>query len=81
MLFELFSLLWSNVHEKNRKKIKNLNCEKRKKEIWSGNMVDRYLSPKCGVNPLDGFRESGVYGRTTTADDGGPFHDSSSAVQ
>ncbi len=24
-------------------------------------MVDRYLSPKFGVNPLDGFRENDVY--------------------
>ncbi len=31
-------------------------------------MVDRYLSVKFGVNPLDGFRENDVYGRTT--DDG-----------
>ncbi len=27
-------------------------------------MVDRYLSVKYGVNPLDGFRENDVYGRT-----------------
>ena len=31
-------------------------------------MVDRYLSPNFGVNPLDGFRESDIYGRTTTSD-------------
>ncbi len=30
-------------------------------------MVDRYLSVKFRVNPLDGFRENDVYGRT---DDG-----------
>ncbi len=41
-------------------------------------MVDRYLSVKFGVNPLDGFRENDVYGRT---DDGRPRDDSSSAVQ
>ncbi len=29
-------------------------------------MVDRYLSLKFGVNPLYGFRENDVYGRTTT---------------
>ncbi len=28
-------------------------------------MVDRYLSVKFGVNPLDGFRENDVYGWTT----------------
>ncbi len=28
-------------------------------------MVDRYLSVKFGVNPLNGFRENDVYGRTT----------------
>ncbi len=27
-------------------------------------MVDRYLSVKFGVNPLDGFRENDVYGLT-----------------
>ncbi len=27
-------------------------------------MVDRYLSVKFGVNPLDGFRENDVYERT-----------------
>ncbi len=26
--------------------------------------MDRYLSVKLGVNPLDGFRENDVYGRT-----------------
>ncbi len=26
--------------------------------------MDRYLSVKFGVNPLDGFRENDVYGRT-----------------
>ncbi len=50
---------------------------KNKKE-WSGDMVDRYLSVKFGVNPLYGFRENDVYGRT---DDGRPRDDSSSAVQ
>ncbi len=47
-------------------------------------MVDRYLSVKFCVNPLDGFRENDVYGRTDgrrTTDDGRPRHDSSSAVQ
>ncbi len=29
-------------------------------------MVDRYLSVKFGVNPLDGFRENDVYGRRMT---------------
>ncbi len=27
-------------------------------------MVDRYTSPIFGVNPLDGFQENDVYGRT-----------------
>ncbi len=46
--------------------------------------MDRYLSVKFGVNPLDGFRENDVYGRTDdgrTTDDGRPRDDSSSAVQ
>ncbi len=42
--------------------------------------MDRYLSVKFGVNPLDGFRENDVYGRQTD-DDGRPRDDSSSAVQ
>ncbi len=41
-------------------------------------MMDRYLSVKFGVNPLNSFRENDVYGRT---DDGRPRDDSSSAVQ
>ncbi len=41
-------------------------------------MVHRYLSVKFGVNPLGGFRENDVDGRT---DDGRPRDDSSSAVQ
>ena len=41
-----------------------------------GDMVDKYLSPKFGVNPLDGFRENDVYERT---DDGDPRHDSRSS--
>ncbi len=54
-------------------------------------MVDRYLSVKFGINPLDSFRENDVYGRTDdgrktddgrwTTDDGRPRDDSSSAVQ
>ncbi len=46
-------------------------------------MVDRYLSVKFGVNPLDGFRENDVYGRTDgrRTDDGRPRDDSNSAVQ
>ncbi len=31
-------------------------------------MVARYLSQKFGVNPLDGFRENDVYGRTDDDD-------------
>ena len=30
-------------------------------------MVDRYVSQKFGVNPLDGFWENDVYGWTTDA--------------
>ncbi len=54
-------------------------------------MVDRYLSPKFGINSFGGVRENDVYGRTTdgqrtdgrrrTTDDGRPRDDSSSAVQ
>ncbi len=41
-------------------------------------MVDRYLSLKFVVIPLDGSLENDVDGRMT---DGRPRHDSSSAVQ
>ncbi len=47
-------------------------------------MMDRYLSVKFGVNPLDGFRENDVYERTTDGrwtDDGRLRDDSSSSVQ
>ncbi len=48
-------------------------------------MVDRYLSPKFGINSFSGIREDDVYRRTddgrTTTDDGRPRDDSSSAVQ
>ncbi len=42
-------------------------------------MMDRYLSPKFGINSFSGIRENDVYGRRT--DDGRPRDDSSSAVQ
>ena len=32
-------------------------------------MVDRYLSPKFGVNPPDGFQENDVIGRTDVRTD------------
>ncbi len=86
MSFEIFSPIWSHVKEnekKIRKKSKIKNFEKQKK--WSGDMVDRYLSPKFGINSFSGFRENDVDGRTddgrTTTDDGRPRDDSSSAVQ
>ncbi len=49
-------------------------------------MVDRYLSPKFGINSFSGNREKDVYGRRTddgwtTTDDGRPRDDSTSAVQ
>ncbi len=42
-------------------------------------MVDRYLSPKFGVNSFSGIRENDVYGRATdgrTPDAGRPRYDS-----
>ncbi len=46
-------------------------------------MVDRYMSPKFGINSFSGIWENDVYGRrrTTTTDDGRRRDDSSSAVQ
>ncbi len=70
-----------NKNEKKKVKIKNVKFWKQTNKTWSGDMVDRYLSPKFGVNPLDSFWEN-VYGRTTDGrTDGRPRHDSSSAVQ
>ncbi len=40
-----------------------IKCEILKK---SGDMVDRYLSSKFGVNSFSGIRENDVYGRQTT---------------
>ncbi len=37
------------------KKIENL---KKKKKIWSGDMVDRYLPTKFGLDPRSDFRET-----------------------
>ena len=42
-------------------------------------MVDRYLSPKFGINSFSSIRENDVYGRRTD-NDGRPRDDSSSAV-
>ncbi len=42
-------------------------------------MVDRYLSPKFGLNSFSGIRENDMYGRRTV--DGRSREDSSSAVQ
>ncbi len=44
-------------------------------------MVDRYLSPKFGVNSFSGIRENDVYERRRMTDDGRLRDDSSSAVQ
>ncbi len=34
--------------------------------MWSGDMVDRELSTKFGLDPCNGFRETSVYGQTVT---------------
>ncbi len=66
MSFEIFTPIWSYVNENEKKIAKNQKFKILKKK-WSGDMVDRYLSQKFGVNPLDGFRENDVHGRTTDA--------------
>ncbi len=69
---------------KRKKIVKNQKFKILKnKQKLSGDMVDRYLSVKFGVNPLDGFRENDVYGQTDDGrmDDWRPRDDSSSAVQ
>ncbi len=61
--------------KKNREKSKiktfekqtNKKKKKPKKKKWSGDMVDRYLSPKFGINSFSGIRENDVYGRRTPA--------------
>ncbi len=43
------------------------SVEKVKQSLkWSGDMMDRYFSPKFGVNPHDSFQENNVYRHTTT---------------
>ena len=51
------------VKNKKIKILKNKQTNKQKKKR-SGDIVDRYLSVKFGINPLDGFQENDVYGRT-----------------
>ncbi len=56
MSFEMFSPIWSHiVNEKEKKIVKKIKFDKQKKN-WSGDMVDRYLSPKFGVNSSGGIR-------------------------
>ncbi len=65
MSFEGFSPIWSHVNEQKIVKITNAKFGKKK---WSGDMVDRYLSPKFGINSFSGIRENDVYGRRRTTD-------------
>ncbi len=46
-------------------KIVKKNINKNFEKKWSGDMVDRYMSPKFGVDSFSGIRENDVYGRTT----------------
>ncbi len=39
------------------------------KTKWSGDIVDRYLSPKFGINSFIGIRD--VFGQQTMTDDAG----------
>ena len=67
---------------KTKKNVKKINFWKTKKKKMSGDMLDRYLSPKFGVNPLEGSWENYLCLRTEgRTDDGRPRHDSTSAVQ
>ena len=51
-----FFPIWSYVNENGKKTIiKNKKINKILKKKRSGDMVDRYLSLKFCVNPLDGF--------------------------
>ena len=80
----MFFPMWSYVNENENKIVKNqkikfLKNKQTNKQKWYEDILDRYLSSKFGVNPLDGFRENDVHGRTTDAYN--LRHDSSSAVQ
>ena len=79
MSFEIFTPIWSYVieNEENRKKSKILNFEKK----WSGDMVDRYLSVKFGVNPFDGFREKRCLRTDGRKDDGRQRHVTQSSTK
>ncbi len=61
------------------KNLKNFEKELEKKTKCSGDIVNRYLSPKLGFHAPIGFRENGFY-RRTMDDDGRPRHDSNSVV-
>ncbi len=57
--FEMFTLIWYNVNEnENNRKKKNQKFKFLKTKKWFGDMLDRYLPLKFGVNPPDGFREN-----------------------
>ncbi len=60
MSFEISPRICSHVNEK-KKNIKKNEIFKNK---CAGDMVDRYLSTKFGVNPLDGLGERGFKGWT-----------------
>ena len=81
MSFETFSPIWSHINENKKKKIVKIKKNKKTKKTFSGDMVDRYISPKFAINSFSGIRENDVYGRPTTTDDGRQRDDSSSAVQ
>ncbi len=56
-----------NENEKTKTNVKykmKFGKPKKKEKNCSGDIMDRYLSLKCGVNPLDRFRGNDVYGRT-----------------
>ncbi len=55
----------SRKRKEKRKKIKNKILKKERKKR-SEDTVDRYLSPKFGVNLFSGVRENEVYRRWTT---------------
>ncbi len=67
-----------------KKKRKEKKGRKKKEKMLMKDMVDKYLSPKFGINSFHSFSENGFYSQTTdgrTTDDGLQRESSSSAVQ
>ncbi len=65
-MFEKCTLIWFHLNKNGQKVVKNQRIRSLKKK-WPVEMVEKFLSNKFGVNPLDGFRENEYYTQTADA--------------